>query len=195
MKLQLLIPTMPKRLAMREKLFAALMPQLARWPQASYFCDEGTGSIGHKRQRMIRAATADYVAFVDDDDMVAPDYLDRIMPLLDRRPDTVGVTVYVTINGDPWQPSPLFRHSLRFADKWQWRTTERTPHHLCPTRRDLCLRSEFPDLMWDEDYSYAIKLLRHLEIEQWSGDEPIYFYNYVVKEGDEISAADTTPSA
>jgi cellulose synthase/poly-beta-1,6-N-acetylglucosamine synthase-like glycosyltransferase len=184
MKLQLLIPTMPDRAAMREKLFAALLPQLAKWPQASYLCDDGSGTIGHKRDRMMRAATGDYVAFVDDDDMVAPDYLDRIMPLLDLRPDTVGITVHVTKNGEPWQPSPFFRHSLRFAEKWQWQTTERTPHHLCPTRRDLALRSYFPDIMWGEDYAYAVRLLRHLQNEQWSGDEPIYFYDYVVKPGD-----------
>ena len=195
MKLQLLIPTMTSRAAMREKLFAALMPQLARWPQASYFCDDGTGSIGHKRQRMVRAATADYVAFVDDDDMVAPDYLDRIMPLLDHRPDTVGITVYVTKDGKPYEPTPYFQHSLRHAEHWKWHANHRTPHHLCPTRRDLCLRSEFPDLMWNEDYTYAVRLLRHLETEQWSGNEPIYFYNYVLKEGDQFPNADTAPSA
>ena len=186
---------MPERASMREKLFAVLMPQLARWPQASYFCDDGTGSIGHKRDRMMRAATADYIAFVDDDDMVAPNYLDRIMPLLGRRPDTVGITVYVTHNGQPWQPSPLFQHSLRHAVKVDWRGAHRTPHHLCPTRRELCLRSRFPDISWGEDFVYAMHLLRHLETEEWAGDEPVYFYDYVEKPGDQMPTADTAPSA
>lgn len=195
MTLQLLIPTMPERAAMRERLFAALMPQLVKWPQVSYLCDAGTGSIGHKRQRMLRAATADYVAFVDDDDMVSADYLDRIVPLLDGWPDTVGITVHVTYNGEPFQPSPLFRHSLRYSRPLNWSSQNRTPHHLCPTRRDLCLRSEFPDIMWGEDYIYAVRLLRHLQVEEWAGDEPVYFYDYVLKPGDAITEADTIKSA
>jgi hypothetical protein len=68
-KFQILIPTMPGREAMLLRLIKLIEPQIARHQAASYFIDPGEGSIGVKRQRMIEKATADYIAFVDDDDV------------------------------------------------------------------------------------------------------------------------------
>lgn len=181
---QILIPTMPGREAMLFALLQVLEPQLKKHKAASYFIDAGAGSIGAKRQRMIEKATADYIAFVDDDDMVSADYLDRIMPCLQSRPDCVGITMHVTMDGRDWHPSPIFRHSLRFKENHQWHGQNRTPHHLCPLKRTIAIESRFPDLMWGEDFSYALGLLSRLHTEEWSGDEAIYFYNYVSKKGD-----------
>lgn len=184
MTFQILIPTMPGREAMLFALLQVLEPQLKKHKAASYFIDAGAGSIGAKRQRMIEKATADYIAFVDDDDMVSADYLDRIMPCLQSRPDCVGITMHVTMDGRDWHPSPIFRHSLRFKENYQWHGQDRTPHHLCPLKRTIAIESRFPDLMWGEDFSYALGLLSRLHTEEWSGDEAIYFYNYVSKKGD-----------
>ena len=184
MTFQILIPTMPGREAMLFALLQVLEPQLKKHKAASYFIDAGAGSIGAKRQRMIEKATADYIAFVDDDDMVSADYLDRIMPCLQSRPDCVGITMHVTMDGRDWDPSPIFRHSLQFKENHQWHGQDRTPHHLCPLKRTIAIESRFPDLMWGEDFSFALGLLSRLHIEEWSGDEAIYFYNYVSKKGD-----------
>jgi glycosyltransferase involved in cell wall biosynthesis len=175
---QVLIPTMPQRKTMLANLLAVLESQFAKWPQATFSLDDGAGSIGVKRQRMLDNSKAKYVAFVDDDDMVAPDYLDRIMPCLTSGPDVVGITMHVTMDGQPWHPSPIFRHSLRFKENKTWQGNDRTPHHLCPMRRDIAVRSRFPDLMWGEDYNFALGVLPHLHTEEWSGDEPLYFYEY-----------------
>jgi glycosyltransferase involved in cell wall biosynthesis len=181
-KLEILIPTMPSRAAMLAGLLEVLRPQIKRGVRIT--TDDGAGSIGIKRQRMIDASKAEYVAFVDDDDMVAPDYVARILPCLKSKPDVVGITMHVTMDGEPWKPSPIFRHSLRFRENHHWQGHGRTPHHLCPLRRDMALKSRFPDMMWGEDYNYALGLLPHLQTEQWSGEEPIYFYNYVSKHYD-----------
>lgn len=178
---EVLIPTMPGREFMLSQLLSVLEPQFAKWPQATFTADWGDGSIGAKRQRMIETSRSDYVAFVDDDDMVSADYLDRIMPRLQNRPDCVGITMHVTMDGLDWHPSPIFRHSLQFKDNHEWHGQDRTPHHLCPTLREIAVRSRFPDLMWGEDFNYAIGLLQHLKTEEWSGEEPIYFYKYVSK--------------
>ncbi len=182
MKLEILVPTMPSRAAMLEKLLAVLKPQAKRSVRITI--DDGPGTVGVKRQRMIEQATGDYVAFVDDDDMVAPDYVARILPCLKSKPDVVGITMHVTMDGEDYRPSPIFRHSLRFRENHHWQGQERTPHHLCPLRRDMALKSRFPDMMWGEDYNYALGLLPHLQTEEWSGDETIYFYSYVTKHYD-----------
>jgi glycosyltransferase involved in cell wall biosynthesis len=182
MKLEILIPTMPARAALLEKLLVVLRPQAKRSVRIT--TDDGPGAVGGKRQRMIEQATGDYVAFVDDDDMVAPDYVARILPCLKSKPDVVGITMHVTMDGEDYRPSPIFRHSLRFRENHHWQGQERTPHHLCPIRREVALKSRFPDMMWGEDYNYALGLLPHLQTEEWSGDEPIYFYSYVTKHYD-----------
>jgi hypothetical protein len=175
---EVLIPTMPGREFMLSQLMAALEPQFAKWPTATFTADWGEGSIGAKRQRMITTSKAEYVAFVDDDDMIAPDYIDRIMPCLESRPDCVGITMHVKMDGNDWHPSPIFRHSLRFRENTGWSHNDRTPHHLCPLKREIAVRSRFPDLMWGEDYNFALGILPHLKTEEWSGDEPLYFYHY-----------------
>ncbi len=182
MKLEILIPTMPARAAMLKTLMDALRPQLKSCVRVTV--DDGPGSVGIKRQRMIEEAQGDYVVFVDDDDMVAPDYVDRILPCLKTEPDVVGITMHVTMDGHDYRPSPIFRHSLRFRENRNWQGQDRTPHHLCPTKRKVATKSRFPDMMWGEDYNYALGLLPHLQTEEWSGDEPIYFYSYVSKHYD-----------
>lgn len=184
MRLQILVPTLPSRAGMLKKLLKVLRKQIKRHPGVGILVDDGAGSIGAKRQRMIEAATADYVAFVDDDDMVSTNYLDRIMPCLANNPDVVGITMHVKMDGRDWHPSPIFRHSLRFRENTAWSHNERTPHHLCPMLRKIAVLSRFPDLMWGEDYNFAMGLLPHLKTEEWSGDEPLYFYEYVSKKGD-----------
>lgn len=175
---EVLVPTLLNREFYLSRLMTVLEPQFANHANACYVCDWGEGSIGAKRQRMMETSKADYVAFVDDDDLVSADYLDRIMPCLASAPDVVGITMHVKMDGRDWHPSPIFRHSLRFRENTGWSHNDRTPHHLCPMRRDIALRSRFPDLMWGEDYSFALGVLPHLQTEEWSGDEPLYFYEY-----------------
>ena len=188
MKFQILIPTMPGREAMLAELLTVLEPQLKKG--VGYLTDAAPGTIGAKRQRMIQAATADYVAFVDDDDMVSRDYVARILPCLKSKPDCVGITMHVTMDGRDWNPSPIFRHSLQFRENFLWHGQDRTPHHLCPLKRAAALQSRFPDIMWGEDYNYAQGLLQHLKTEEWSGDEPLYFYRYRSKPTDPPPPAD-----
>jgi glycosyltransferase involved in cell wall biosynthesis len=178
MLFELLIPTMPARQVLLARLFDRLLPQLAGHPSVGYFTDDGPGTIGAKRQRMMENSKANYIAFIDDDDMISEDYIERILPLLVSSPDCVGLIVHVTMDGVPWSPSPLFQHSLQWRANESWSGNTRTPHHLCPLRRDLALRSRFPDKSWGEDYSFALGVLPHLQREEWAGDDPLYFYDY-----------------
>ena len=174
---QILIPTMPTRGPLLDRLLRCLIPQLV--PGVTYITDDGVGSIGVKRQRMVAMASADYIAFIDDDDLVAPDYISRILSCLASGPDCVGITMHVKMDGRDWHPSPIFRHSLRFAENKYWNGQDRTPHHLCPLRLEVARKSRFSDKMWGEDFDFAHGLLPHLKTEEWSGDEPIYFYEYI----------------
>jgi len=173
---------MPHRKDLLDRLLAVLSPQMV--DGVTFMTDDGPGSIGVKRQRMVDNSTGQYVAFVDDDDMIAPDYVARILPCLKKEPDCVGISMHVKIDGRDWNPSPIFKHSLQFRFNYHWHGQDRTPHHLCPLKREMALKSRFSDKMWGEDYDFAMGLLPHLKTEEWSGDDPLYFYEYLSKKDD-----------
>lgn len=82
----------------RQAKFRALMDVLL--PQAKQFGAEVIGLYNHgeyrvpvMRQRLLESASREYVAFVDDDDMVSPDYIYEIYKALEHEPDTVGFQV------------------------------------------------------------------------------------------------------
>ena len=174
--LEILIPTLPDRRAYLDRLLAQIQPQLL--PGITAITDDGPGTIGAKRQRMMESASADYIVFIDDDDRIAPDYVQRIHDALQHEPDVVGITIHVSMDGRDYNPIPIFRHSLRYADNIKWQMQDRTPHHLCPLRRQIAMRSRFPDKSWGEDYDFALGVLPYLHQEVWSGNDPIYFYEY-----------------
>ena len=173
---------MPHRKELLDRLLAVLKPQMTKG--VCWMTDDGDGSIGVKRQRMIDSSIGEYIAFVDDDDMIAPYYISRILQCLASKPDVVGITMHVKIDGRDWNPSPIFRHSLDFRFNYHWQGQDRTPHHLCPLMREVALKSRFSDKMWGEDYDFAMGLLPHLKTQEWSGDEPLYFYEYLSKKDD-----------
>lgn len=128
----------------RHHLLVRLLDHLA--PQLSPYCgnarvilcrDDGEGAVGSKRNRLMLAATARHVCFVDDDDRVADVYVDRLMEALATDPDYVGFRVAYSVDGYPQKPAV---HSLTNRE---WSETDtcylRGISHLNPVRRTSAL--------------------------------------------------------
>ncbi len=135
-------------------------------------------SIGAKRQRLLGRAVGEYVAFIDDDDAVAPDYVSRILAALETMPDCVGFTLRRIVprwvsrgDGD----GGLWVHSKRFTEHAEG---ERPINHLNPVRRELALQAGFRDESWGEDSAYAARLAPLLAggSESFIDGPPMYFY-------------------
>jgi hypothetical protein len=77
-----------------------LAPQVAKFPDVEIVTTlfDKRFSLGKNRGMMIDAAAGEYVNFVDDDDLVAEDYVSSIYPLLDGV-DYVGFIAKLYING------------------------------------------------------------------------------------------------
>lgn len=113
-KLAILTPTMSSRAEFLERLGKCLGPQLARHPADVTWKvlpdgDRRFESLGAKRELMRQTANAEYISFVDDDDLVADDYVERILPLLDGV-DYVGFRLQAYEDGVAL-PKPTY-HSL-----------------------------------------------------------------------------------
>lgn len=128
-----------------------------------------------KRQDLIDSSSADYVCFVDDDDMVAHDYVASVMAALTLRPDYVGFSVYITMDGNPHRHAS---HSLKH--EWtSWETTGvllRNVTHLNPIRRELALAVRWTDQR-DEVWSQAMMATGAVKTEVMI-DRDMYFYRF-----------------
>lgn len=140
----ILVPTLGERRALFERLMAGLLPQLdpyaGRVRVVGWF-NNGSPSLPKIRQTMVLGAETDYLSFVDDDDLVAPYFVDEVMAALATRPDYVGFQVQCYSNG---APIAIAHHSLAFT---RWRNMpgrfERDISHINPIKTALARRANF----------------------------------------------------
>lgn len=159
----ILVPTLGERRPLFERLLAGLLPQLdpyaGRVRVVGWF-NNGSPSLPKIRQTMVTGSPAEYVSFVDDDDLVAPYYVAEVMAALADRPDYVGFQVQCYSDG---VPTAVAHHSLEYT---RWRNFpgryERDISHINPIRRDLARRARFDQVSAGsaEDRAWASQLRR-----------------------------------
>lgn len=176
MILSLLICTIPHRRDLFDRLLFDLRSQVMKEGiEVEILADNGEGSVGVKRQRLLEQAQGDYVAFIDDDDRVDPKYLNLILMALSTNPDVVGFCGIITTNG---------RHAKRFKISKDCEYTEkrgvyyRYNNHLCPVRREIALQVGYKDLSHGEDFDFATRLRPLVKTEAFI-DHNLYYYRYV----------------
>src|SRR5271157_2823699 len=114
MKWSILVLTQPSRVEFLRRLMENLSPQLDGLSDVEVVTTifDKRFSIGKNREMMIEAAAGEYVNFVDDDDLVAEDYIVSIYPLLDGV-DYVGFQA--KYHEDGVYCGKLSYHSLEFT--------------------------------------------------------------------------------
>jgi len=176
MRLSLLICTLPERRHYLRRLHALLDPQLVNQPVEVKHDPRPKGVlIGAKRNALLRQASGDYVAFIDDDDRVSADYVDKVLRALSSNPDCSSLVGTITFDGkNPRQ----FIHTI---DCQTWHERDgvyyRSPNHLNAIRRDLALQAGFPENNFGEDHEFSKRVQPLLKTEA-PIDGTIYFYDY-----------------
>lgn len=179
MKWSILILTQHTRKDFLERLLSTLQPQVSSHDDVELlidFCDYSI-SLGENRQRLIDSARGTYVSFVDDDDLVADDYVNSIYgALAGDAVDYVGFQLQLYIDGSPTKPT---YHSLRY-NRWHEDSEGyyRDITHLNPVRKDLIQYAKMSggsgeDSRWSAD----VRSLGVLKIEQYI-DRVMYHYYY-----------------
>jgi hypothetical protein len=104
--LTICIPTVPQRRGLLSRLLFTLQPQVGEWVKV--LIAGGDWPLGDKVNAMFAAAdTASWVVVVDDDDLVAVDYANRVLPAMWRAaPNMVGYKLLWTEAGR-YMGSPL----------------------------------------------------------------------------------------
>lgn len=180
-KLSILIPTIPEREAMFNKLYAELYQQ-AFGKHVEVIYDSGIGTIGEKRNRLLNDSNGEYVCFIDDDDMVASDYINTLLNALEGNPDCVSLRGVITWDGE--NPE-LFEHSIKY--KAYVTTTnpikyERYPNHLNAIKATIAKQFKFPEKNFGEDTDWATQIHNSgLLKKEIYLDKILYHYQYVTK--------------
>ena len=174
MKFSILICSLEERHKQLMSLLLELYKQRTNEIEVLTNIDNRQKTTGTKRNELLLQAKGDYIAFVDDDDKVAENYVSRILGAVKTNPDCVGMEGLITFASKGIVQK--FIHSIKY-DKWFEKNGiyYRCPNHLSPVKRELALKVMFPDITVGEDYKYSEKLFSHLKTEVYL-QEPIYFY-------------------
>lgn len=165
MLFSILIPTLDERRAVFTRLDQALHSQidaahLQNEVEILELCDAREQALGVKRNRLIQAARGEFIAFVDDDDAVAENYVTLICNALVAHPgvDCLGITGQVYFRG---------KHPHRFVYSQQYNhyfsrggVYYRPPYILNPIRRTLAAQFLYADVSMNEDMDWAMRVAR-----------------------------------
>lgn len=167
-KLSILIPSIEERKERFSKLKEELDQQIGKKNvEVLTVCDNRQFSIGQKRNMLLIQATGEYVAFVDDDDAISTDYIQKVLGAVSQNPDCSSLTGEIVFSDGYSRP---FIHSLRY-DKWiddhQAKVYYRPPNHLNAIKREYAFKVGFPSINSGEDRAFSMGVLPYLKKEVW----------------------------
>lgn len=176
-KLSILIAHTPSRKEQLTNLFKILRPQLNQFTEV--LIDDGMDyNIGVKRNKLLSNALGEYIVYIDDDDTISNDYVNKILRACATSPDCIGISGVITTNGRNLRQW----HISKEYGKWYEKNSVyyRTPNHISPVRRELALQAGFPEYVHGEDAEYSRRLLPLLKTEVVVKGN-LYSYLYVTK--------------
>ncbi len=184
MKLSILITALKSRAEMLQKLATNIDRQIVAAgakEEVEYliYVDDGERPVGYKRNTLVAQAEGDFVAFVDDDDEIADDYVAQVLSAIKRDPqaDCVGFRGLMSIAG---RGAYHVIYSLQNDQNVEsGGTYYRLPGHLTPLRKAAIQGINFPEknLGEDADFSGALYRERRLKNEVFV-DKVLYHYRF-----------------
>lgn len=162
-KLSILILTIPARKLMLDNLITELRRQMEDKPVEILINVSPDKTIGAKRNALLKKAEGDYVVFIDDDDLIARDYIDRILEATETNPDCIGISGIIIPRGKkhrPWHISMDYKEWFEKNEVYY-----RSPNHISPVKRSIALKAMFPEINHGEDKVYSERIYPLLKTE------------------------------
>jgi glycosyltransferase involved in cell wall biosynthesis len=129
--------------------------------------DNGARSTGAKRNALLALCRGDYVCAVDDDDLIADDYIASLLRAIRENHGIDCITFNHTyeVNGNiqaiTYQVSGRPQVELPKKPTDDLAVHYRLPGLLCPVRREIATAFQYPDTSHKEDYAYKDYLAEH----------------------------------
>jgi hypothetical protein len=200
MKWQILILTQPSRAAMLAQLLNLLREQMAEWPpfgekiQVLTRLFDPKLTLGENREKLREQATAEYISFVDDDDLIPKHFIRTIFAHLTG---VDQVSFNVKCFSDKHELGPAF-HSLQFK---HWHQLNgrlegtkpglyRDISHVTPMRRTLAMLCKMEGGIGEDcRWATAMRATGKVKTENYIEDF-LYFYLWRGRRDDAKDATD-----
>lgn len=161
-RLSILIPTLQSRKPTLDRLVTEVNRQIEKSNlniELLIESDNGQITTGKKRNILIRRAKGEYCVFLDDDDLIAPDYIESFEPML--KSDKYDCA-------DLWgahYKRGIFNKYVHYSNKFKkWSENPkkfiRTPQHLNVVRTVFYRNCPFPDSSHGEDRQNSMCMVR-----------------------------------
>lgn len=183
MDVSILIPTMTPRKSLFEVVRAEIQRQAAECPQIRveilWESDNGELTLGQKRNVLVDRCTGRYHCFIDDDDILAPDYLRTFVPMITSGVD-YDCASFVGAHYNRGVFTKLFHHSLVYSE-WD-ETPDRYVRTISPMnliKTDIVREVRYKDIRNTEDHEFSKRLMASgLVTTEFEIDptHPIYHY-------------------
>ena len=202
----IMIAGIPERFHSAQPLLHSLLEaqSVARMPDVEllYLLDNRRRPVGEKRNDMLAMAHGEYVSFIDDDDAVATDYVQKIYRQIvatrksDEPADVICFPQRATI-----QPAGVIHECTYSIAHWKDREPDKRrvlaqipgengkplpntlawsgpPAHTMVWRRDCIQDARFPSKNFGEDVDFVDQACENAVNEIVMMGEPLYFYNF-----------------
>ena len=172
-QLSILICSITERAKLLHRLLVHLKVQMSDEVEIITEIDNREMTIGEKRNKLLLRACGDYVAFIDDDDLVSDDYISKILAAIKTSPDCCSLQGEITRG----KRMNVFLHSIEY-DHW-FRNCEiyyRCPNHLNAIKRSIALQVGFAHKNSEEDRDFSTQIYSLLKTEEKIAGTIYYYY-------------------
>lgn len=183
MDISILIPTMKSREPLFRQVLADIQKQARECPEIKteilWESDNGELTLGQKRNVLMDRCTGKYHCFIDDDDILAPDYLRTFVPMITSGVD-YDCASFVGAHYNRGQFTKLFHHSLKYPE-WD-ELPDRYIRSVSPMnliRTSIVREVRYKDIRNTEDHEFSKRLMASglLKTEyEINPTHPIYHY-------------------
>lgn len=174
--LSILIPTISARKAMFDSLVRELDRQCGilaqahptlgyvelRFEDGEPFLNGGM-SIGKKRQELVKYAQGKYLCFLDDDENIAPNYIETLVRLCQHDRDVCTFRA-IAKNDNFWSiiDMSIYHPDVEASPNYE---VLRNIWHVCPIRSSFAKLYGFEDINYGEDAAWLLNVRKHITSE------------------------------
>ena len=176
MILSVMIPVVPSRVEIAADLFDRIAAQAEGLDvEVLMLLDNKKRTVGKKREALVQITRGDYVAFVDDDDDVAENYIKSIVDHAHLKMDVIVFDTLVSINGEP---GVICKHDVGNPnEQYNPNGFKRNAWQMHAWRGDLARHTEFRDITNNEDWPWCEQMLKSVT-KSVKINEVLYHYRY-----------------
>jgi len=181
MKLSILILSVPSRFDKLKALYNKLLAQVGNEDvEILVVIDNKKRSIGDKRNDLVLAARGKYLAFLDDDDDVAGDFIPELVKGTETDADVIVFNEEARMDGgNPFTVRPGIEYTNEKSRQvnGRWIDIKRRPWHWCAWKSTIAKTERVPDMGYGEDSLWVERLFPKIKT-QYRIDKILRYYRY-----------------